>query len=292
MQTKSNPKPRRSFFEVPIMEERKWSKVPEIQADVFMLDIEDSCPPDLKTIARGRIIDLVRDPSYLGGREYMVRPNSLETEWGRADIEALAKAGVPFIVYPKARDADEVREVARIFEQHGSIPELMLIIETPQAVLRLESLAMCPGVTALLMGPGDLSMETGTSLLDGEEIFHDGFVYARSKVVIAARAFGLQPVDAIFTADLKNLDAVRRTAQLARRMGSTGLITFYPPHVPIINEVMSPTLSELAWARRVVTEIDEGKAKWRAALTIDGKWITVHQYDAAKKMIAIAESLA
>ena len=72
------------------------------------------------------------------------RPGRLSTTWGRHDLEALAGAKAPFVIYPKARTADEVREVIEIFEQHGSRPELMLIIETPQAVLRLEQIAACP----------------------------------------------------------------------------------------------------------------------------------------------------
>jgi citrate lyase beta subunit len=284
-------RPRRSFFEVPIMEERKWSKVPQIAADVFMLDMEDSCPPGLKEAARARIVDLIAAPAYLGGREFIVRPNNLDTPWGRADLEALAAARAPFIIYPKVREAAEIHTILEIFARHYHQPEIMLIIETPQAVLRLEQIAGCPGVSTLLMGPGDLAMETGIEMFEGPDLFADGFLYARGKVVMAAKAFGLQPADAVFTADLKDEAAVRRSAALSRKMGFTGLLTFYPPHVPIINAVMSPAPEAIEAASRLVAAYDEGRARGLAAITVDGKWATIHQYTAAQRLLAQAAAL-
>ena len=97
---------------------------------------------------------------------------------------------------------------------------------------------------------------------------------------------------AVFTADLKDLAAVRRTVALSRRMGFTGLMTFYPPHVPIINEIMSPTEAEVDWAARAVQAYEEGQANGLAALTLDGKWLTVHQYTGAKSTLQLASSIA
>ncbi|MDB5557164.1 MAG: L-malyl-CoA/beta-methylmalyl-CoA lyase [Enterovirga sp.] len=287
--TRGRTKVRRSYFEVPIMVEKKWSKVPSIDADVFMLDIEDSCPPNLKVEARSRIVELIGDPGYLGGREYIVRPNNLSTEWGRADLEAIAAAKVPFVIYPKVRSVDEMREVKRVFDEHGATPEIMLIIETPQAVLQLEAIASCPGVTGLLMGPGDLSMETGISQLHGGDEFSAAFLYARSKIVLVASAYGLQPTDAFFPADLKDLALMRRGMETSRRLGFTGLMSFYPPHVPLINEVMSPSAEEISWSERLVETYRKGREDGLAAITLDGRWLTVHQYTTAQETLRRAE---
>jgi len=290
--TRGHDKVRRSYFEVPIMVENKWAKVPSIDADVFMLDMEDSTPPNLKTEARGRIVELIRDPGYLGGREFMVRPNNLDTEWGRADLEAAAKAKAPLVIYPKVRSVDEIREVRRILDDHGSAPEIILIVETPQAVLQLEAIASCPGVTGLLFGPGDLSMETGISLFNGPTEFSEGFLYARSKTLLVCRAYGLQPIDAVFTADLKDLDGMRRAMEGSRRMGFTGLMSFYPPPVPLINEVMSPSADEIQWSQRLVETYRKGRDQGLAAISLDGKWVTVHQYATAQETLRRAELIA
>ncbi len=286
------PKVRRSYFECPIMVEKKWAKIPEIHADVFMLDMEDSTPPVSKVEARHRIVDLIKDPGYLGGREFVVRPNNLSTEWGREDLEAVADAKAPFVIYPKVRSVDEMREVKRIFDERGSTPEIMLIIETPQAVLQLEAIASCPGVTVLLVGPGDLSMETGISMFDDADEFTDGFIYTRSKVLLVAKAYGLQPADAVFTADLKDQVRMRRAMERSRRMGFTGLMSFYPPHVPMINEVMSPSKDEVGWAERVVDTYTKGRKEGLAAISLDGKFLTVHQFTSAQETLRVANLIA
>lgn len=237
---------RRSYMEVPTMDERKWEKIPSIPADVFYLDIEDSVPPPLKEAARAKVVSVIEDPSIFGTREYICRPNNINTEWGRDDLEAIAAAHVPFVLYPKVRSVDEIREVKRIFEKHGATPDIVVLVETPHALLQLEAIASVSGVTGLAFGPGDLSMEAGVALLDGRSSFRDGLLYARTRTLIVARALGLEAIDAIFVADLKDIDAVKAEARRSRLQGFTGIQTFYPPHVAVINEVMTPSRGEVA----------------------------------------------
>lgn len=282
---------RRSVFEAPLMNERKWGKVPEIPADVFIADMEDSVPPDLKLEARARVLELVSDPSYFGSREFLCRPNNLSTPWGRDDLEALAEAKAPFILYPKVRTVEEIETVRAILDRHGASPEIMLIVETPQAVLHLEEIASCPGVTSLMFGPGDLSFETGTSLLDGSEPFQEGFLYARSRMILVGRALGLETIDAVFLADLKDLERLREAARRSRLMGFTGMVSFYPPQVPVINEVMNPSPDEAARAGRIVEGYEEARGRGLAAVTIDGRAITVHEYRLAQRVVKVAEAL-
>lgn len=200
---KTGNAPRRSYIEVPTMDDRKWAKIPDIAADVFFIDTEDTVIPDLKDAARSKVADAVRDPTHFGGREVVVRINNLSTPWGRADLETVAAAGATAIVYPKVRSGDEMREVCALVERFDPVPELIVIVETPQAVLRLEDIASCKGVSRLLFGIGDLALETGTSMFDGPSIFAPGFVYARSKTLLTARAFGLEAIEPLLVPNLK-----------------------------------------------------------------------------------------
>jgi len=271
------------------MDDRKWSKVPGIPADVFLADMEDSVAPALKEGARERVTGLVRDPSFFEGREFICRPNNIFSPWGLADIEALAAVQAPFILYPKARSAGELREVFAIFERAGSRPEIQVIVETPEAVLRLEEIAAAPGVGGLLFGPGDLSLETGTDLLDGDTFFSDGFLYARTKTLTTARAFGLEATEGIFVANLKDADEVRRSALRSKKFGFSGNMLIYPPHVPVVNEVRTPSPEQLERAERVVREYDLGRAEGKNAVTMqDGTWVTIHQYRGAQELLAQA----
>lgn len=282
---------RRSYFEAPLLNERKWSKVPEIPADVFLVDMEDSCPPADKARARERAVELVRDPSTFGDREFVCRPNNLATPWGPGDVEALAAERVPFVLYPKARSGAELEELVAIFERHGSTPEIMALIETPEAVVRLEEIAACRGVSTLAFGPGDLSAATGIANLSGADPFPDGFLYARGKLVMVACAYGLQPVDAVFLADLRDLDALRAATENSRLSGFTGMISFYPPQVEVINEVLSPTRHDVDAARRAVAGYEEGLEQGLAAVTVGGRAITIHEYRTAKRLLDVATAL-
>ncbi len=288
---KGNLVVRRTYFETPLMNDRKWSKVPDIPADVFLVDLEDSCPPADKTRARERALELLRDPSFFGGREFVCRPNNLGSPWGHEDVEAFAKARAPFVLYPKLRRPEELTELVSIFERHGSVPEIVVLIETPQAVVHMEKVAECRGVSTLAFGPGDLSAATGISNFRGSEAFPQGFHYARSKVVMVATAYGLQPVDAAYLPDLRDMAELRRAAEVSRLSGFTGMISFYPPQAAIINEVMSPSREEVEAARRAVAAYEEGLAAGLAAVSLDGRAITIHEYRLAKGVTDIAEML-
>ncbi len=248
-------------------------------------------PPNLKHEAREKVVSLIRDPSYFGGREFICRPNNLDTEWGRDDLEALAEAHAPFVMYPKPRTVAEVREVKRTFDKHGATPEIMLLVETPETVLRLEEIAQVPGVSGLMVGPGDLALETGMSLLDGKEAFREGFLYARSKTIMVARALHLEAAEGLFVANLKDVDSVREAAARSALMGFTGNMMFYPPHVDVINEAHTPDPKRVDWARRVVAEYDRALSIGQGAVTVDGKWVSVHQYAEAKNMLGVADAI-
>jgi citrate lyase beta subunit len=281
---------RRTYLLTPTMDERKWAKVPDIPADALYVDMEDSVIPELKQRARDKIADLVSDPAFLGGRDFVCRPNNLSTPWGREDLEALAEVRAPFVVYPKARTVDEVREVNDIFTRKGANPDLMILVETPHTVQRLQAIASCERVTALEFGPFDLALEAGIELFEGADMFRDGFLYAMNKCVMVGRALGLELVAAIAVKDLRDVDAVQRAAEYARRLGFTGMVTFYPPHVPVINAVMSPSADEIAWAQTVVAAYQGGVQEGRGAISVQGRAVTVHERQVAEQLLTAART--
>jgi citrate lyase beta subunit len=281
---------RRSIIEVPTMDDHKWSKVPDIPADVVMVDMEDTVPPPLKTKARQRVLDLLDDPSYLGGREMLVRPNNLFTEWGREDMEALADAGISTLMnYPMVRSREEIEEVVSIFRERGASPQIWLAVETPEFVVDMEHIASCDGVTGIMFGLGDLALETGTARLNGRRAFLEGFLYARTKALMVARAHGLDIAESLFVENLKDLEALREEVKLSKLFGFDTNLSFYPAHIPIINEERTPTAAEVDWARRVVAAYDQGTANGKAAISLDERWITVHQYKEALAVIDLGK---
>ena len=277
----------RTVFETPILDERKWAKIPEIDADVFFLDLEDSVPPARKEEARELALDHLRDPSYFGGRRTLARPNHLTTPWGHDDVVAFAEAGVELLAYPKLSSHEELEELLELLAEHGATPDVYAIIETPGSLVDVARIARHPQVVSLMFGPGDLSVEMELPLMDPDGGLNRVFAPLKANAVVAAHAALIGVTDIVYAPDYRDLDEVRRRAEESRRRGFTAMACFYPPHVPILNEVFTPSEKEAAHARELVETYESVLAEGRpAALTDDGRTILVHDYEKAKALLA------
>jgi citrate lyase beta subunit len=279
----------RTVFESPILDERKWSKVPDIDADIFFLDLEDAVAPALKEQARERALGYLRDPSYFAGRRTLARPNHLSTPWGHDDVVALAEEGVELLAYPKIANLEELLEVLELLERHGAKPDVYAIAETPGSLVDLAQIAAHPQVVSLMFGPGDLSVEMEIPLFDSDGELNPIFHPLKANAVVAAHAARIGITDIVFAPDYRDLDDVRRRAQRSKQLGFTGMACFYPPHVPILNEVFTPSEAETQAARELVETYESIRAQGRpAALTDDGRTILVHDYEKALALLARA----
>ncbi|MGH3320958.1 MAG: HpcH/HpaI aldolase/citrate lyase family protein [Streptosporangiaceae bacterium] len=271
----------RGILESPILDERKWAKVPSIPADAVLLDLEDSVPPERKEEARARVLSYLDRPDFFGGRLPVPRPNPLDTPWGPDDLRALAGRGTRLLAYPKVRSATELREVRAL----AGGAEVVVIIETARAVLELETIAREPGVAGLILGPSDLAVDAGWTLFADGRLFADAYHYPKSKLALAGAAYGLPVYDTVFVPDLKDLGQVRTAALHARRLGFAGMTTFYPPHVDVINEVFSPSEEEVTAAREIVSAYERTRAGGSAALRVGGRAVIVQDYKRALRVL-------
>lgn len=279
----------RSILETPILDERKWAKVPDIPSDAVLLDMEDSVAPERKVEARAKILGVLADPGVLADRMLVPRVNSIGTEWGRDDLVALAHAGAPRLAYPKVESREELDRVREILRESGGAPDLLLVIESARGIIELQALASTPGVAGLLFGPSDLSVDVGGTLFDGSSIFEPAFYYPRSKLVLTAAAYDLARFDMMFVADLRDLDSVRARAETSKKLGFTGVATFYPPHVQVINDVYTHSDEEIIAAQDVVAEYERALAEGRAATSKDGRALIVQDYKRAQRMLSGSE---
>lgn len=276
----------RSVMETPILDERKWAKVPSIAADCFMLDMEDSVVPARKEEARAKVVEYLGDPGFFDGRPVIARPNNLSTPWGRDDIVALAEAGVTWMAYPKVRSASELRSVVDLLADHGVQPRLFPIIETPGALLEIAEICAVQGVAGLFTGIGDLSVESGITFRTSTGAVHPFLDLARGAVIFASAAYGLSRTDTLFVEDFRDRDQVLAAIHTARRAGYTSLATFYPPHIELINEYLPPPPEEVAEAAETVTVYEQAVAAGRPALLLEGgRTILTLDYQRALKTL-------
>ncbi len=279
----------RSVIETPIMDDRKWAKVPSIAADGFMVDMEDSVPPALKLEARQRVVDYVQRPDYFDGRLMIARPNHLSTEWGGDDIAALADVGVTCIAYPKCDSAADVLEVQAMFRDRGADPDIVAAIETARGVLNMAEIAAIDKVVSIGIGTGDLSADIGVPLFDGDGELNSLFVVIKAQVALVGAAHDCFRGDMAHVPDVRDLDDVRRRYEQSRGLGFTMGYAFYPPHVAIINEVFGPSQDDLDDAARVVELYEQALAEGHPAVTLEsGRTILVHDYHKALKVRARA----
>lgn len=243
----------RSILETPILDEHKWAKVPHIPADAILLDMEDSVVSDAKEAARAKVIEYVERPEYFEDKILLARINSITTAWGRDDLYALANTNVKFVVCPKVRKPEEVVEIDRILRAEGSSAHILVVVETAESILNLNEIMQTGLVAGLLFGPADLALDGRfIQQVDGEILEELYCCFPRSKLLLAGAAYDVPVFGIVFLSDLRDLDRFRREASRAVAQGFTGLVTFYPPQVDIINEVFTPSPEEVERARRVV----------------------------------------
>lgn len=275
----------RSVIETPIMDDRKWAKVPHVPADGFLVDIEDSVPPDLKPAARQRVAQYLQRPEYFDGRLMIARPNHLSTEWGRDDVAALADAGATCIAYPKCDSADDVLEVQALFRSRGADPDIIAAIETARGFQNMAAIAAIDKVVSVGIGVGDLSADMGVPLFGHDGELNPVFEIAKAHVAIVGAANGCFRGDMAHVPNVRDLDDVRRRYERSRGLGFTMGYAFYPPHVPVINEVFGSTLDELSDAELVIELYEQAIADGRPAVTLEsGRTLLVHDYHKALRV--------
>lgn len=258
-------------------------------ADAVIVDLEDAVPTAAKAAARGNLRNL--PPSEV---PWYVRVNGAATAYLWDDVVAAASCGVTGIVVPKADDPHLLAELdgaLTVLElQAGRSPGttgLVPLVENAAGVLRARDICESTRrVRTVLFGSG----EQGDLVTDlGCEWTPDGtaLLTARSLVVLAARAAGVQPMDAVFM-DFRNLDALRVECRLARRTGYTGKVAIHPAQLPVIHDVFTPAPEEVARQRRILGLFERALANGSASIDVDGQLVDYAVAARARSILARA----
>lgn len=279
----------RSMIETPVLDARKWAKIPTIDADVILVDMEDSVPINRKIEGRQRVVEVLRDPSQFGGRIPLPRPNHLSTEWGMDDLRSLADLGVENMLYPKLETAEEVAELRSLMQHLGADPRILACIETPRAVVEVERIAAADGVAALFFGEGDLSTALGIPIHMPDGSLNPTLMPARVRTILAGAAFGCATFEFAMVQDLRDMDEYRRRVEEAVALGATAMGCFYPPQIDVINAVFRPTSGQVADALELIETFDDARQAGNPAITrADGKALLIHDYTKARRLLARA----
>ena len=262
-------------------------------SDAIIFDLEDAVSPAEKDAARILVRNTMKYMDFKGC-ELIVRVNSVDTDYFKADIDAILPQKPDLILLPKTSCKENVlfadaymSEVEEKLGLENGAVGLMPLIETAMGVENSFAIASATKrVKALFLGAEDLTADLQCKRTkEGREI-----EYARTRLVVAARAAGVDVYDTPFT-DVNDDEGIIADAELAKALGFTGKASISPRHVEVINTVFSPTEAEVDYAYEVMDAIALAKQQGKGAIALHGKMIDAPIVARAERTISMAKAL-
>lgn len=292
--------PRRSLLFMPGDSRPKISKATQLEVDAIIMDLEDGVALNHKTEARQTVVEALNTLAF-GPRERLIRLNALPhlpaaaaAELALADLRGTAVARPDGYVIPKVEQPEQVQFVSNFLDEtertHGWPTggiRLLVLIETALGVMNLRDIAQAsPRLEALMFGAEDLAGDVGAIRTPaGWEVF-----YARSAVVTAAAAYGLQAIDSPCL-DLNDLPALEQECRLARQLGYDGKMAIHPRHIEPINRIFAPSPEEIEQAQRLLQAHAAHQAAGTGVFAFEGKMVDMPLVRAAEHILARARAV-
>lgn len=293
-------RPRRCQLAVPGSSDKMMAKAAAMDVDHVFLDLEDAVAPGAKVQARAQIVQALNTLDF-GRSVRCVRINDLDTHYAYEDIITVvegAGANLDTILVPKVRSACDVRFVDRMLTQIETKLQLgrrigiEVLIEEAEAIMRVEEIAgASPRLEALIFGMGDYSASQGIDpIAISADSGYPGDIwhYARYKMIVAARSYGLDAVDGPFV-NFRDGDWFRTECVRAKQLGAVGKWAIHPSQVEIAQEVFSPTQEAIDKAYRAVAAYREAQAQGLGAIQVDGQMVDVATVRLVQRVIDQAE---
>jgi len=296
-----------------------FEKAAASAADVIFLDLEDAVAPDEKDQARRNIIAALNDIDW-GGKTLSVRINGLDTHYMYRDVvDVVEQAGarLDLIMIPKVGTAADIYaldmlvtqiETAKGYKKRIGFEH---IIETALGMQNVHAIASASKRNeSLHFGVADYAASTRarTTIIGGvnpdyavltdpaesgsrETHWGDMWHYALARMVVAARANGLRPVDGPF-GDFKDPDGYRAAARRAAVLGCEGKWAIHPSQIALANEVMSPSDAEVTKAQRILDAMAAAETEGKGAVSLDGRLIDYASIRQAEVLVAKAGQIS
>jgi malyl-CoA/(S)-citramalyl-CoA lyase len=308
----------RSELAVPGSNPSLFEKAAKSAADVIFLDLEDAVAPDDKEQARKNIIEGLRDIDW-GTKTMSVRINGLDTHYMYRDVVDILEQGgerLDVIMIPKAGTAADIYAVDMLVTQiEAAVGRkkrigFEMIIETALGMANVDEIAAASkrneslhfGVadyaastkarTTVIGGPNKLYGVLTDKEGDAPREYHwgDMWHYAVARMVVAARANGLRPIDGPF-GDFSDPDGFRAQANRAAALGCEGKWAIHPSQIALANEVNSPSEEEVTRAKRIIEAMEQATKEGKGAVALDGRLIDIASIKQAEVMVSKAEQI-
>ncbi|MEM9584568.1 MAG: CoA ester lyase [Pseudomonadota bacterium] len=277
--------PCRSVLYIPASRARALEKAQTLPVDAIIFDLEDAVSPDEKVAARALLADTLKTSDY-GARRRIVRINGFDTEWGAADLNALAKAGPDAILLPKVNTASDIEQLSLLMDDisEAASTSIWAMMETSRGILNALDIAGAPRMEGFVLGTNDLAKDLGA-------LARPAMLTSLQLCLLAARAEGLICVDGVYNA-FKDDEGLAVECEEGRSMGFDGKTLIHPAQVSITNAIFAPSEDEIALSRRQIAAFEEAEAAGQGVAVVDGKIVENLHVETAKRVLAKAEAIA
>jgi citrate lyase beta subunit len=269
----------------------KIEKALTLEVDCICMDMEDGVALNRKTEARRVIAAALRELTF-GRSEKLARINAVGSGLELEDIESVLPSRPDGIVVPKAESLEQIQWVSGKIEAAelaygwpvNSI-RMLVDVETAKGILNLKEIASHPRLDGLIFGSEDYAASVGAVRTSAAwEVF-----YARSAVVTACAAYGLQAIDMV-SLDFKNMETLHSEARFGAQLGFAGKQIIHPNQVTPVQAAFTPDAAAIESARRLVEAFEEHQKKGAGAFALDGKMIDMPLVKAAQAVLERARA--
>jgi len=278
----------RSLMFVPAHNKRLMDSAGRSDADVLLLDLEDSVQPNHnKQIARNQIIEYVAGGAF-NGKAIYPRVNDRESGELLKDVHQLTIEGIDGFTYPKATKGEDIYFFGKLLETieyEKGYPigtfKIIPLIETAGAVLNIQDICnACDRVTAVAFGCEDYI----TDLQGVHDELGSSIFTARSTIAMGARACGVIPIDTVHI-KVHDLEDLERNIILAKKLGFEGMLVLNPKEIPLVHEYYSPSVEEVEWASDMIALAVEAESEGKGVAVKNGKFIGPPMVKMAKNIL-------
>ena len=280
---------RRSALYVPGTNQRALDKITSLPTDMVILDLEDSVAPGMKSTARDNLARIINDGTTRG-RETVLRINDRGSEFWQDDLAMLSCCAPHAVLIPKiANSGDMCRQVEELEHARPGIG-IWLMMETPGCIMNASSIAACsdryPDIQGFVVGTNDLAKDTSVNPGQDRKYLLPWLL----QIVAAAKAFDLDVVDGVYN-NFTDDSGFRKEATQGRDMGMTGKSLIHPRQIGPANEIFSPSVEDIEWARRVVDAFAREGAADSGVISLDGKMVERLHLDQARMVLARSKAM-
>ncbi len=282
----------RSWLFAPGDSERKMTKASDSNADIVLLDLEDSVTPQNKPAAREAVAAFLK--SRDDRHRIWVRVNPLTSGEIEADLDAIMASSPGGLFLPKAEGREDVEALdAMLTAREASLPAATrstlvaaLVTETPKAMFHCGDYAGAPRLIAMSWGAEDLSSALGARVQhrsDGS--YMPMYEMARNLCLLGAVAANCAPIETVMP-EFRDLDALRERALMVRSQGYRGMLAIHPAQVDVINDAFTPGAEEIAHAKAIVQAFADNPGAGTVGL--DGQMLDRPHLALAERLLAEA----